>query len=331
MSNSKTPLLSAVHSVKHPDVYEQGPNFSSHKLESGIFYRKWSVPSGVKTKGILFIFHGVHEHSGRYADFGNECASAGMDVFAIDHYGHGRSPGYSEGTEGDLGTDAFKGVVANAVSLVTTETAGKGLPFFIFGHSMGSMCAFLAAHTLATTAGMPIPKGVILSGFVMNPGPASNSPWGIACLGCIVYCCGGIFARGIARVTASLVPLAPNSPLDTTKTTRDTKMVMKATLDKLHFNGPIRNRTASECLAAGLKCKTLAPVWGQGKFPALLIHGEDDTVAYPSGSHFLFETIPQEDKEIILYPGCYHEILMELEEDRRKATNDILKWIRDRL
>ena len=70
----------------------------------------------------------------RYADFGNKCASAGFDVFAIDHFGHGRSPGYTEGAEGDVGEKGFfDGVVANAVDLVNTESAGKDLPVFIFG------------------------------------------------------------------------------------------------------------------------------------------------------------------------------------------------------
>jgi acylglycerol lipase len=333
MADTKTPLLSAAGSAnKAEDVYDQGSNFSGHNLENGIFYRHWSVPSGTKARAVLFVFHGVHEHSGRYADFGNKCASAGFDVFAIDHFGHGRSPGYTEGAEGDVGEKGFfDGVVANAVDLVNIESAGKDLPVFIFGHSMGSMCAFLTAHTLATNASMPTPKGVVLSGFAMNPGPASNSPFGLACLGCIVYCCDGVFARAIARLTAKLAPLAPNSPLDVSKTTRDKKMVMKTTLDQLHFGGPIRNRTASACLAAGLKCKNLATMWGEGNFPALIVHGEDDSVTLPSGSQFLFDHIPQKDKELILYPGCYHELLMELEDDRAKATKDILQWMENHL
>ncbi|MEN9839657.1 MAG: hypothetical protein RL177_1136, partial [Bacteroidota bacterium] len=52
---------------------------------------KWEPQKSKKT-GILLL-HGYAEHARRYRTFGDRMAGEGYHVFAIDHVGHGKSPG----------------------------------------------------------------------------------------------------------------------------------------------------------------------------------------------------------------------------------------------
>jgi alpha-beta hydrolase superfamily lysophospholipase len=52
-------------------------------------------------KAVIVISHGAAEHALRYDRFARALNAAGMNVYAADHRGHGRSPG-PEGL-GDFG------------------------------------------------------------------------------------------------------------------------------------------------------------------------------------------------------------------------------------
>ena len=59
-----------------------------------IYCQSW-LPEG-KIKGILFIAHGVGEHSSRYKNVVDRFVPLGFAVYALDHIGHGRSEGARE-------------------------------------------------------------------------------------------------------------------------------------------------------------------------------------------------------------------------------------------
>ncbi|MCK5208006.1 MAG: alpha/beta fold hydrolase, partial [Cyclobacteriaceae bacterium] len=44
-------------------------------------------------KAVLFIVHGLGEHSGRYEEMANVFTKNQIAVFSFDHRGHGRSEG----------------------------------------------------------------------------------------------------------------------------------------------------------------------------------------------------------------------------------------------
>ena len=66
---------------------------SEHTFKSAdgadIFYRRF-LPDG-ETKAVLQIFHGMAEHSARYADFANYLTDNGIAVYVSDHRGHGKT------------------------------------------------------------------------------------------------------------------------------------------------------------------------------------------------------------------------------------------------
>ncbi|MDZ7587821.1 MAG: alpha/beta hydrolase [Parasphingorhabdus sp.] len=57
----------------------------------------------------------------------------------------------------------------------------------------------------------------------------------------------------------------------------------------------------------------------------LLLHGEKDTLAAPEGSQLLHQKIASGVKELKLYPGLYHEIFNEPEQDEVLA--DMIGWL----
>ena len=64
---------------------------STGKLGSGLFYRSW--PAADQANAVVLISHGLGEHSGRYEHVAAAFNAAGLHVYALDHLGHGQSPG----------------------------------------------------------------------------------------------------------------------------------------------------------------------------------------------------------------------------------------------
>ncbi len=105
-----------------------------------VHYRRWPVDS--PRVGLVFL-HGRGQHSGHYHRFARALNGSGIDVWAIDHVGHGLTEGqWDETVEiGDLGADAVR----------LSELAGAalpGLPVAVMGHSLGAAAALSAMQTM---------------------------------------------------------------------------------------------------------------------------------------------------------------------------------------
>ena len=95
---------------------------------------RWDLP---EPSALVVIAHGAAEHAQRYARFAGALNQAGFAVWALDHRGHGASPG-PEGL-GDFGDAGWDGLVADIGQLLRlAKAAHPGLPAALFGHSMGS-------------------------------------------------------------------------------------------------------------------------------------------------------------------------------------------------
>ena len=328
------------------DLYN---NESETRVEGETFFRTWRPPAGVATRARLFLFHGLHEHSGRYAEFAHGCAKRGIAVFTLDFRGHGRSPSY-ETAPGDIGAPGWRGLVESAVGLVRAESGGgDALPCVVFGHSMGALVAFHCVEALRHDGGGAQPDAVVLSGIPTRAGPAAAAPFGFQCLNCIPLHCSR-FATAIADATAALAPQAPNSPIDGSKLTHDGELMVLVARDHYHNKRDIKNRTAASLLHATANFVARSADFGAAPPPAeaglavaeegeprpfrlLVVHGARDTLAYPSGARRLFAACPLPDsrKRYIEYPDLYHELLNELPEDRARVMADIFAFLEEAL
>lgn len=88
-------------------------------------------------KGVVQFLHGMAEHKGRYQGIMTFLAEQGYATVMHDHRGHGQCE-----ITGHFGKGGKEGIIldAHAVSLLAKEKF-PGLPFWLFGHSMGSLVA----------------------------------------------------------------------------------------------------------------------------------------------------------------------------------------------
>jgi alpha-beta hydrolase superfamily lysophospholipase len=94
-------------------------------------------------RGAVQIAHGMGEHALRYRPIALALASAGYDVYANDHRGHGEQAAQANEL-GDFGKGGFAAVVSDMVAVSRmARNAGPDKPLVLLGHSMGSFAAQL--------------------------------------------------------------------------------------------------------------------------------------------------------------------------------------------
>lgn len=110
----------------------------------------WIYVPAAKPKGIVQIVHGFGEHSRRYLYMIVRFMEAGYIVAADDHVGHGKTAAVS-GVWGDWGNQGFHTMMEDEYSLKKLVCEKyPGLPYFFFGHSMGSFITRDYAATYGT-------------------------------------------------------------------------------------------------------------------------------------------------------------------------------------
>ena len=92
--------------------------------------------------GIVQLTHGMAEHIARYDDFARFLATNGFIVCGQDHLGHGKSIN-SRKDLGSMGPINGDKRLVDDMHILTKimKKRNPGLPYFLFGHSMGSFCA----------------------------------------------------------------------------------------------------------------------------------------------------------------------------------------------
>ncbi|MEH7385605.1 lysophospholipase [Bacillus sp. JJ1521] len=141
-----------------------------------IFCQKWEDETQATPKGIVQIAHGMAEHIERYDLFAKALIKEGFIVYGNDHRGHGKTGTNSKLMGFFAEENGFEQVVKDMLQL--TDIINKdhpNIPFFLFGHSMGS---FLSRRYIQTHGDQL--AGVILSGTGGDPGFIGKVGIGIA-------------------------------------------------------------------------------------------------------------------------------------------------------
>lgn len=194
----------------------------------------------------LAIIHGFGEHSGRYADMAHHLTEQGIDVFAVDLRGHGRSEG-KRGVIQDY--DDFRADLAALLSHVRTKaTAG---PLILFGHSMGG--GVVLDHGLSDN---PAIDGVIASApLIALPDPI------------------GGFQRSLVGFLAKAFPnAAMKQPIEGGKISTLPAEQAAYEADALN-HGQLGLRTAIAIIENGERLSDTAANWS---LPLMMMHSTDD-------------------------------------------------------
>lgn len=251
------------------------------------------LPAG-RPRAVVLLAHGYAEHAGRYEHVAKRLTDAGYALYAIDHWGHGRS----DGTPGFVPRfSAFTDGMAELLTLVEVNHADT--PRLLLGHSMGGLIAtlFLIERQQAFVA-------AALSGPAILPAapPSRFTVW---------------ISRFLSRFFPRLGVLA----LDASGVSRDPAVVAAYQADPLVYPGKIGARLGKEFMDAMAAAQAGAPKITP---PILIQHGEADRLTAPEGSRYLFEHVSSADKMLKIYPGLFHEIYNEPEQDA--VLDDLLGW-----
>lgn len=95
------------------------------------YYRHWAA---LESRAAVIFLHGFGEHTGLYHRYGFALNAAGIDLWAVDQFGHGLSPG----ERGMLGTLEDSQALADALTDLV-ERRQPGLPLVAQGHSYGAV------------------------------------------------------------------------------------------------------------------------------------------------------------------------------------------------
>ncbi|HPE16581.1 MAG TPA: lysophospholipase [Oscillospiraceae bacterium] len=112
--------------------------FDSSTGKNKIYACEWAPETA--PRAVLQISHGVLEHIGRYDALARFFTAHGFLVVGNDHLGHGRSAASPEELGFFAEKDGWEHLVRDmrALTEMTQRNCGA-LPYFLFGHSMGSL------------------------------------------------------------------------------------------------------------------------------------------------------------------------------------------------
>ena len=278
--------------MKHTDTYLD-IRHTKARGSSRLYQQTWN-PEGISRAAILLI-HGLGEYSGRYEHVAEHLTRRGFAVHALDHYGHGKSDGLAGYVER---FSVYLDGVTALLERVRSEHSQQ--PLFLLGHSMGGLIA--SAFLLEQQAEF---QACALSGPAVK---SDQAPPGIVI--------------AMIRLLSTLAPTLPLIQLDASGVSRDQRVVEAYMKDPLVHHGRLSARLISEMSAA--MNETLARA-SEIRLPILFMHGEADTLTSPSGSAEMYGNVGSTDKTLKTYPGLYHEIFNEPEQETVLA--DMSTWL----
>ena len=281
------------------------------------------VPEGTP-RAVIQIVHGIAEYGARYDGLAKVFTDQGFVVVAEDHMGHGGS--ISEEIPQGCFADGWLTAVSDTYRLMQmTKEEFPDLPYFIYGHSMGSFMtrtllytypeAGLAGAVISGTGWMPklvLKTGRMVCGMegkrrgMNNTSPTINK---------LMF---GSYNKGYDH---------PRTPVDWLS--RDEAEVDKYIADPLcGFDASIG--LANEMLGGMLMNQDKANLEKMPKsLPVLFVSGDMDPVGSNGKgvrqAYEAFKKAGMQDVSLKLYPGGRHE--MHNETNREELYADVLAFL----
>jgi alpha-beta hydrolase superfamily lysophospholipase len=143
------------------------------------YYRHWAA---AQPRAAVVFLHGFGEHTGVYHRYASALNNAGVDLWAVDQFGHGLTPG----TRGDFGSIVDSSDLADVLTEFA-EAEHAGLPLIAQGHSFGAVVTLTRlldqptryrAGIISGAPLVPIPELLDTdSAFDLDPHWLSNDPF----------------------------------------------------------------------------------------------------------------------------------------------------------
>jgi alpha-beta hydrolase superfamily lysophospholipase len=295
-----------------------------------LFLRRW-IPR--TPRAALHIVHGMAEHAGRYDYLAQRLCGEGIEVWAADQRGHGKTAdtGINDPTRGGLlghcgDQGGFARITADIHSINTRiRTAYPGLPLFLLGHSWGSFV--VQDYIEGYPEGL---AGCILSGTRGRMG--IKTLLGAPFLSCLVFFQG---SRARSRLARAMADGSFNKPFKPNRTPFDWLSRNEKEVDA-YVADPLRGNLSSLGFYRDLTVlfnRIHKPVRMEGinrDLPIYVFSGSADPVGdmgnSPTALVNLYRSMGIKDLEFVLYPGARHETLNET--NREEVTGDLVSWLK---
>lgn len=245
----------------------------------------------------VVIVHGFGEYYELYAEVRTFLEDRGLSVHGGDLKGHGRDPGRRGHIES---WNDYRAQVDRMIDSAL-ERAPEA-PVFLLGNSMG---------------------GLIAAEYALRHGDR------LAGLALLSPAVGRIGVHPILlRVSRLLSRVWPtftlNSGIERSRLTRDAAAIARLDADPLvHSLGTARLGTEVQDAIARVQAGARSLV-----LPVLILHGAADLVTSPDSSREFFTRVGAEDKTLKVYPGAYHNLLIDV--GKSSVFQDISDWLAPR-
>lgn len=263
-------------------------------------------------KAIVYIVHGLNDHSNKYVRVARAWVDAGFVVVAHDFHGHGRSDGFR------AYTSSIQHYVRDARDAVT-ETDRRlparlaSLPKFLLAHSLGGA---VAIH-LARDSPPGTFRGVMLTAPAVRVFPKP-------------------LLRLLAPILGTLAPLVPVQRLKFDRIKRRRSFLQSKDPinleedysphdDPLVVRSPVRARVGYEVLKS---CQKIMSEADRFRLPVFVAHSAHDRVTNAKGTVEFHNRIASHDKTVKLYDGSVHDLLSQ---KRELVMSDMVHWALQRL
>jgi alpha-beta hydrolase superfamily lysophospholipase len=246
------------------------------------------------TRALLVALHGLGDHSGLYPMLPDALLPLGIEIFAPDLRGNGRSPGQRAYIQSwsELREDLRR-------LIIWIRAEHPTVPLFLLGNSMGGLVVL--DYALHHPEGV---RGVI----------AVSTPLGDLGVPRPLMALGRVLSRWWPRFSL-------NTGMDLSGLARNPEVTERVLHDPL-FHRKGTARLSTEVTAAIDRVQD-----GAAGFPVpmLILHGAADRMVPPDGSRRFVEASGQPDRRLIEYPGGYHALLADVGGDQ--ALRDIAEWM----
>ena len=246
-------------------------------------------------RAVVYVLHGVAEHSGRYEHVGSALAGRGFETVATDHRGHGRSGG----RRGHV--DRWSQYLDDVEDQMA-EIRGLGLPVVMLGHSLGGLMALSYC-----VEGRPGPDLLAVSAPAL--GYALDSPQKL------LYLAGPVLTS-----LAGAAPVPINR--DLSLLSADPEVTAGAAADPL-WNGEVTVSLGWELLRAMARTRARLD---RLEVPVMCVHGGDDRLVPASSSEILASAAGAERR---VYEGLRHEVFNE--PAGLAVLAEVINWIESNL
>ncbi len=246
---------------------------------------------------IVVIAHGYEEHCGRYLDFAQKLVTQNIGVCLLDHRGHGKSLG----TRGDI-EDFFLFVEDMKIVIEYLKRYNKKL--ITFGHSMGGLITFIYGLRY---------KDDVYSQIFSSP--ALGVPIGCKHMPEVFY-----------ELIDNLLEEVKFHKMGEELAIRNKFFLEEFKNDKA-CNQFVTMRFIYQFIKVGISYAIENAK--NYKIKSLFLLGEEDHVIPIDRNKSILEQITFENKKIITYPKCMHDLLHDLDTEIDKVILDIIDFIRE--